>query len=218
MDFRKLASFLTKLKANNNKEWFEANRKEYEALRKDWIEFVAKLIKGISTFDPAIAGLDAKSTIFRINRDIRFSNDKSPYKTNFGSSMSPGGKKGMHAGYYFHVDPKEAFVAGGTYMPEPNVLAAIRQEIDYDPDGFKKIVEGKAAKKYFKGLEGEKLSRPPKGYEADNPAIEYIKHKSFIFSLKLSPKELLEKDIEKKIVDVCKAIKPLNDFLNKAEV
>jgi uncharacterized protein (TIGR02453 family) len=182
MDFSELHQFLDELKRNNTKEWFDLNRKRYESLRKSWINFVNDLIIEIAKFDPDFVNLEGKDCIFRINKDIRFSKDKSPYKTNFGASINIGGKKEFAGGYYFHFAPDEIFCAGGTYMPSAEKLAAIRQEIDYIYDDFSSIVNARNVVKRFKSLGGEKLSRPPKGYEAANPAIEYLKMKSFIWT------------------------------------
>ncbi len=215
MDFKRVIAFLKKLKANNNKDWFEVNRKEYEAIKAEWIDYVDVLIKGIGAFDPEILKLDPRKCIFRINRDVRFSADKSPYKTNFGASMNPGGKKSLLAGYYFHIDPSEVFIAGGVYMPTPEQLAAIRQEIDYNFKEFKAIAESKDIKKYFGKISGDALARPPKGYTEDNPAIGYLKQKSFLMVQKIPVKDLYEKDFEKKLFAAFKAMKPLNDFVNR---
>jgi uncharacterized protein (TIGR02453 family) len=217
MDFIELHRFLTELRDNNHKEWFDLNRKRYELLRKDWILFVADLIQEIALFDPDFANLEAKDCIFRINKDIRFSKDKSPYKTNFGASINIGGKKEFVGGYYLHFAPDEMFVAGGIYMPSPQKLAAMRQEIDYNFEVFKKIVESKAALKRFVKLDGEKISRPPKGYDLDNPAIEYLKMKSFIwtenFKLEQFSKKSILKDLSKSFLEM----KPLNDFIRNCE-
>ena len=124
-------TFLKGLKKNNNKPWFDANRKKYEASKADFISFVDNTISAITKFDPAVSSLKAKDCIFRINRDIRFSKDKSPYKSNMGAYINPGGKKINTPGYYFHCEPGQSFAAGGLYIPEPGVLAKIRQEIDY---------------------------------------------------------------------------------------
>jgi uncharacterized protein (TIGR02453 family) len=217
MDFIELHRFLSELRDNNHKEWFDSHRKRYESLRADWIKFVDQLIQEIAIFDPDIAGLVAKDCIFRINKDIRFSKDKSPYKTNFGASINIGGKKEFVGGYYLHFAPDEMFAAGGIYMPSPQKLAAMRQEIDYNFEAFQKIVHSKASLKRFSKLDGEKLARPPKGYEADNPAIEYLKMKSFIwtehFTLDQFAKKTLLKDLSKSYLEM----KPLNDFIRNCE-
>jgi uncharacterized protein (TIGR02453 family) len=216
MNVKPLLEFLKKLEKNNHKEWFDAHKKEYDALRKEWISFIQTVITGAATFDPDIAHLEAKNCIFRINRDVRFSKDKSPYKTNFGASMSKGGKKSEMCGYYIHLQPGECFIAGGAYAPMPEKLAAIRQEIDYNHEEFKKIVSSKSFREHFGSLSGEQLSRPPKGYEADNPAIGFLKHKSFLAYKKISDKEAMSDAFEKEILKIFRAVKPLNDFLNTA--
>ena len=216
MDFKNALQFLVKLKKNNNKEWFDKNKKEYDELRKEIILFVTGMIKNIQSFDPAMEGLEAKQCMFRINRDMRFSKDKSPYKTNFGLTFNRGGKSSFFAGYYLHIQPGGSFIAGGSYAPMPEHLAAIRQEIDYNFDEFKKILTNKEFKKYFGELSGEKLVRPPKGYELDNPAIEFLKHKQFLMWHSFDEKKLTEKDFEKYCTSVFKAMKPMLDFVNRA--
>lgn len=216
MDFKSLLTFLKGLEKNNNKEWFDGNKKTYEAIRKDWLGFVAETIAEAGRFDKDIAALEAKNCIFRINRDVRFSNDKSPYKNNFGMSLSKGGKKAEFCGYYLHIQPGTCFLAGGAYMPMPDKLAAIRQEIDYNAEEFVRIVTDKQFKKYFGKLSGETLQRPPKGYEADNPMIQFIKHKSFLAEYKLTDADLLDKKFQTKMIEVFKAMQPLNEFLNRA--
>jgi len=210
--------FLKELKKNNNKVWFDENRKLYESVKLDFYSVVDTLIAGIVKFDTSINGLAAKGCAFRINRDVRFSKDKSPYKTNMGASIAKGGKKINAAGYYFHCEPGQSFAAGGFYMPDAPQLAKIRQEIDYGFDEWKKIVESKVFKKYFvTGIEGiETLSRPPKGYDVSNPAIEYLKMKGFIVSRPFTDTELQNKNSIKEIVKTFEMMKPMIDFLNKA--
>jgi uncharacterized protein (TIGR02453 family) len=210
--------FLQRLKKNNNRPWFEANRKSYEAAKTDYSSLVDTLIAGIAKFDAPIGELKAKDCMFRINRDVRFSKDKSPYKTNMGASFSGGGKKADEAGYYFHCEPGASFVGGGIYMPQAPTLAKIRQEIDYNFDAFKKITDNKSFKKYFpKGLEvSDMLSRPPKGYDESNPAIHYLKMKSFFVSAPFADTALVEKNTSKEIIKAFEVMKPLIDFLNHA--
>lgn len=210
--------FLKDLKKNNNKPWFDEHRKQYEAAKADFYQLVDSVIAAIAAFDSSVAHLKAKDCAFRINRDVRFSKDKSPYKTNMGAFISKGGKKINSAGYYIHIEPGQCFAAGGFYMPDAPQLGKIRQEIDYSFDAWKKIVSEKSFKKIFvKGVEGiEVLSRPPKGYEAENPAISYLKMKSFIVSRNLSDKELQDKTAVKEIVKTYTAMKPMISFLNAA--
>ena len=209
--------FLKDLAKNNNKPWFDKNRKAYESAKDDFVQVVAQVIRGIGNFDPSIAALEAKNCTFRINRDVRFSKNKAPYKNNMAAYFNKDGKKGLGAGYYMHIQPGQSFVAGGIWMPEPPVLAGIRQEIDYNLDDWKKIVESRSFKKIFpKGLEGEALSRPPKNYDDNNPAIEYIKRKSFIVTRPFTDSEVQGKGFVKEVSKTFQAIKPLVDFINLA--
>lgn len=212
--------FLTDLKANNNKPWFDANRKTYETAKQNFIEVIEQLIKGIGKFDKGIeeSELKAKDCIFRINRDVRFSKDKSPYKTNFGAWFTAGGKKAAGAGYYFHIDSNECFFAGGVWMPENSDLKKIRDEIDYNFEELKGIFEAPDFKKFFPaGLDREAaISRPPKGYDAANPAIELLKLKSFTVSDTFEVSEALKKDFVPTILKGFEAINPFIVFLNRA--
>lgn len=209
--------FLNKLKNNNNKEWFDKNRSLYEAAKKDVELFVEELIISTSKFDPAIKHLEAKKCMFRINRDIRFSKDKTPYKINLAATISPGGKKSFSPGYYIHLQPGASFLAGGTWRPEPPQLNAIRQEIDYNADEFKKIISHKEFKKFFGGLsEEDKLKTVPKGYDKGHPEIEFLKNKSFIVVHDLKDKDVLSKDFLKHCISVFKTMYPLELFLRRA--
>lgn len=213
MDFNALAGFLAELRQNNHKEWFDAHKPTYQHLRADFIDFVNALIEGAASIDPQLAGLQAKDCLFRINRDVRFSANKNPYKTNFSAYLSKGGKKYPGAGYYFHFEPQASFLAAGIWMPEPNLLKAIRQEIDYGWENFATLL--RQAEKNGLSMEGEKLARPPKGYEAENPAIEILKYKSFVltapFVMESNSLEL-RKSFETRIAE----LKSFVYFLNQA--
>jgi uncharacterized protein (TIGR02453 family) len=210
--------FLVKLKKNNNKEWFDKNRAVYEIAKTDFREFVQETIQAISGFDKSIQHLEAKNCVFRINRDIRFSNNKTPYKTNIGAAISPGGKKSFSAGYYLHIEPGNAsFLAGGMWQPPAPQLNAIRQEIDYNTAEFKKILQHKDFKKFFKELSSEdKVKTAPKGYEKTHPEIELLKNKSFIVVHSLTDKEVVSKNFLKHVSEGFKAMYPLNTFLRRA--
>ncbi len=209
-------SFLSELKMNNNREWFLENQLKYKEARFNFDTFIQKVIDGIVEFDPILKGLESKNCVFRINRDIRFSHDKSPYKANFGAFIVRGGKKNgeKFAGYYLHIQPGECFIAGGAYMPRTPWLSAIREKIDDQPEQFKKILKNKEFIKYFKVLEGEKLKKPPKGFADDNPNIELLKHKSYLVMHYVSEKQIIAPDYYSHVTKVLKAMKPLNDFLN----
>jgi uncharacterized protein (TIGR02453 family) len=211
--------FLKNLKKNNNKPWFDEHRKQYETAKKDFEQLTAEVIKATAAFDTTIQHLQPKDCLFRINRDIRFAKDKTPYKTAFGMSLSKDGKKGVTAGYYLHCEPGAAFVGGGMWMPQPVELKKVRQEIDYNWEEFSGIVTDKKFTTAYNDLvktEEYTLSRPPKDYEGDNPAIAYLKLKSFVAMKPLSDDELMADGLVKKIADTFNALKPMLDFLNRA--
>jgi uncharacterized protein (TIGR02453 family) len=209
--------FLKKLKSNNNRDWFEMNKAKYLLAKEDVEKTVAELIHAIGKFEKGMAGLDARKCVFRIYRDVRFSKDKRPYKTNMGASMSPGGKKVHEPGYYIHFEPGNSFIAGGMWMPEPPHLAAIRQEIDYNAKEFLGIVNNKKFKKYFGSLSNEdKLKTVPKGYDRTHPQIEFLKLKSFIVVHDLSDSMVTSKKFIKEAAAIAQAMQPLNRFLSRA--
>lgn len=214
----KTLAFLKKIKSNNNKEWFDKNKEQFLEAKAEYETFIDAIIKGLRGFDKKIsADLKGKDCVFRIYKDVRFSKDKTPYKTNFGASINPGGRKSLVAGYYLHCEPGQSFLAGGVYMPEPNLLNAIRQEIDYNPDAFLKILKSASFKKYFKGLDNEDaLKSAPKGYDKDHPHIDILKNKHFVVSYELSDKQLLDKNAAKNILDGFKAMHPFLEYLREA--
>ena len=213
-------SFLKELKKNNTKEWFDANRKKYESAKADFAALTNAVIQSLGKKDPSIASLLAKDCTFRINRDVRFSKNKDPYKTNMGMYLSRGGKKSTFSGYYFHVEPGgNSFMGGGLYMPEPDVIKKVRQEIDYNWIEFNKIISQKRFKATYGDLqreEGMALSREPKGYEKDNPAIEYIKLKSWVATAPVTDQLLTSAHLVKEIVDTFATLHPMIAFLNHA--
>jgi uncharacterized protein (TIGR02453 family) len=208
--------FLKKLSKNNNKAWFDKNRDEYMAAKDDFEEFVTELLGHMAKLDAAFAEQKAKDCIFRIFRDVRFSKDKTPYKTHFSAYMSRGGKKFTGAGYYIHLEPGKSMAGGGLWMPEAPLLKKLRQEIDYNFKDFKGILNNATFKKYFKEVEGEKLKTLPQGYTADNAAIEYLKMKSIIARHPIDDKDLLGKTFAKKCGDTFAAMRPLIDFMNRS--
>ena len=212
-------SFLKGLKKNNDKSWFDGHRKEYDAARKDVEQFVQSIIDAHAKKDPGIAELEAKKCMFRINRDVRFSKDKSPYKTNFGASINEGGKKALAGGYYIHIEPGNSFAGGGIYMPMPPELKKVRQEIDYNAEEFEKIVTAKAFVSAYGGLsegDGLKLSRVPQGFDKDSPAAGYLMYKSYIAMTRLTDKELTDPAISKKILKAFETLQPLLAFIKRS--
>jgi uncharacterized protein (TIGR02453 family) len=212
---KEIINFLKALKGNNNREWFAENKEWYEKSKNDFSEFVDLLIFEIKKVDPAIGTLEAKDCQFRIYRDVRFSKDKSPYKTNFGAYISRGGKKLNFAGYYFHMEPGEYFMSGGVYMPQGPVLKAVRQEIFHRIKEFKAIINAPAFRKNFHGLsEMEKMKTAPKDFPKDFPEMELLKHKHYIMSKNITEKELLSPNLIKDARETYKAMVPFNHFLN----
>ncbi len=212
-------TFLEALKYNNNKPWFDAHRKEYEAAREDFAGFVNNLIAAFGNTEPAILHLKAKDCMFRINRDVRFSKNKEPYKTNFGAYINAQGKKSITAGYYFHLEPGASFTGGGLWQPMPPELAKVRQEIDYSLPEFEKILRTKKFNDTYGGLsveDGQILSRVPKGYEADNPAATYLKYKSFTALASLPDTELTTRSLLTTTTKAFQTLLPLITFLNRS--
>jgi uncharacterized protein (TIGR02453 family) len=209
--------FLKSLKKNNNKDWFEKNRKQYELAKTDYLDFVTKVLQELQNFDKTLLELQPKQCVFRLNRDVRFSKNKDPYKTNFGASFSKGAKKIQSAGYYFHLEPGENFVGGGLWMPMAPDLNKVRQEIDYCFKEFSSILKKPNFKTTYGDMDNSmKLVRPPKGFEIDNPALDYLKLKSFVVTRPMKDIELTDKALIKNVVKDFKSIAPLVHFLNRA--
>lgn len=211
--------FLKDLSENNHRDWFLANKTRYDAAQAEFLIFVEALFKQLVKVDPGVGHHRPKDCIFRIYRDVRFSKDKSPYKTHFGAYVSPALKKSeihTRAGYYIHLQPGESFVAGGAYTPESQWIKAIRQEIDYNSAEFLKIVKSKKFIDFFGDLEGERLKTTPKDYASNHPMIDYIKMKSFLATHSFKDKQVLSDDFLPETVKVFKAMAPLNAFLNRS--
>jgi uncharacterized protein (TIGR02453 family) len=211
--------FLKDLNKNNNKPWFDKNRLVFQDAKADFAQLIQTIVDKHGKKDETIKDLKAKDCMFRINRDVRFAKDKSPYKNNFGASINRGGKKSVYAGYYFHCQPGEAFVGGGLWVPMPPDLKKVRQEIDYCFTEFKKILSSKQFKKVFgdNNKDAEvSLVKVPQGFDKDNPAIEYIKLKSFLAMKRIDDKALLSKDLIKTTLEAYDALQPLIEFINNA--
>jgi len=212
-------TFLNDLKINNNREWFNANKGRYETAKKEFEEFIDRLILNIASFDPSIAHFTAKDCIFRIYRDVRFSKDKSPYKTHFGAHITSAPKKSeihSRAGYYVQIAPGDSFLGGGAYLPQSDWLQDIRQEISYHGNEFRAILSNPDFKKYFGEMEGEKLSKVPRGYNPDHPEIEFIKHKSFLGMSKCEDKLVTSAGFLDHCSNAFRALFPFDEFLNRA--
>jgi len=206
--------FLEELRFNNNKTWFDENRKRYEQSRANVEALITDILEHFASVED-VGKTTAKDCLFRINRDVRFSKDKTPYKLNMGALIGNGGRKTNERSYYLNIEPGNSFIAGGVYMPEPEHLKAIREAIAAD-NGKKltKILNHADFKKYFGTMEGESLKTAPKGYAADHPAIDLLKQKQFLASHKLDDADVLKDDFAQHFINVALAMKPFERFFN----
>jgi uncharacterized protein (TIGR02453 family) len=212
--------FLQALKKNNHKEWFDAHKKDADQSIQNVAALTERLIGRLATIDDSVAaaGLEGKKCLSRLYRDVRFSKDKTPYKTNFFAIISRGGKKSPYAGFYLHIEPGECFAGGGVYMPEPAELLKFRKEIDYNTEEWKAIVEKKSFLTMFPaGVEApSKLTRMPKDFEADSPGGDYLRYKGY-YTVKSLPDSVMQSaKAEGEIMAVFKAVLPMVHFLNTA--
>jgi len=208
--------FLSALKKNNNREWFQAHKKEYAKIRNNFEDFAGDLLENLKSFDVTLHNIEVKQCLFRIYRDVRFSPNKEPYKTHFGVYFAKNGGRNSHfAGYYLHLDPEESFFGGGIYMPLPEYLKEIRKEIYYQIDEFKTIINAPAFRDYYDGIEEiEKLKKTPADFPKDFPDIELLKNKHFFSSHYYNPQDALKEDFIGFVSAGFKAAKPLVDFVN----
>jgi uncharacterized protein (TIGR02453 family) len=208
--------FLNAIKNNNNRDWFIKNRSLFSAARDNFETFVQEIIYKIIDFEPIMKGLEVKNCVYRINRDIRFSNDKSPYKSHFGAFIVRGGKRNgdKFVGYYIHIEPGKSIIAGGAYMPPTPWLSAIREKIDEEPEKLIKIINNKDFIKYFGKIDGEKLKKAPKGFPSDHLYIDLLRFKSYLVVNEVSDEFVLNQSYFDHVLNVIKAMKPFNDFLN----
>lgn len=212
-------SFLRDLKINNNRDWFLDNKKRYELVKKEYYQFTSDLLEVMKSKDPSLESLEVKDCVFRINRDIRFSKDKSPYKTHLGVWFATAAKNAESAGYYLHIDPENPFVGGGLYCPQPDQIQKIRKEIHYFFDDLTEIVTEEKFVSNYKALnrdENSTLKNPPRGYEKDNPAIEFLKLKSYTATEYFDPKLFSHKDFLSLIAEKMITLQPLIAYINRA--
>ena len=212
----KVLEFLTDLSTNNNREWYHANKKRYEESREKVLFLSDVLINEIRKFDPEIPALSPKDCVFRIFRDVRFSHDKRPYKTNFGAFIAKGGRKSMNAGYYFHIDPEGSFAGGGVYMPPAEPLKAIREYMAENAEEFLDIIKDKNFKKVYPEMMDDKLKTAPKGYPKDHEHIDLLRYKSFVFSHQFSKSQVSANNYIENLVHSFKTLQPVKRFLNEA--
>lgn len=212
----KVLEFLTDLSANNNREWFNANKKRYDENREKILFLTEVIINETRKFDSEIPALSPKDCVFRIFRDVRFSNDKRPYKTNFGAFIAKGGRKSMNAGYYFHIDPEGSFAGGGVYMPPAETLREIRNYMADNGGEFLEIINDNNFKKTYPSMFNDKLVTAPKGFPKDHEYIDLLRYKSFAFTGKIDKSEITSDKFIKRVVDSFIKLHPAVQFLNNA--
>ena len=206
--------FLKELKKNNNRQWFTRNKDFYLESLEDFRQLVERIMVGIAKFDESVLELDPKKCLFRIYRDTRFAKDKSPYKTNFGARINMGGKKSHKAGYYIHVEPGECFLGGGLYHPSSERLAQVRQKISRDGAQFKKIINAKSFKENFE-LWGDQLKTCPKGFDKDDPMVEYLRYKDLVLLHGVPDKGVIARGFDTYSAKIFRKMVPFNSFLNE---
>jgi uncharacterized protein (TIGR02453 family) len=211
--------FLDDLRANNNRDWFLDHKKRYDLFKKDYHQLVSDFLDVMKPLDPTLELLEVKNCTFRINRDTRFSKDKSPYKSHIGVWLSSGTKGQSRAGYYVHIEKGACFIAGGFYAPLADDLKKVRKEIAFFHDELEVILNEKNFKKEFGDFdrnEKSTLKNPPRGYDKEHPAIELLKLKSFESSVQFDISEILQNDFVSKMSEKLILLKPLNEFVNRA--
>ena len=213
---REVLNFLSEIKENNNREWFEKNKEWYQTSRKKVVFLTELLIHELGKLDDEIGIQDPNQCVFRIYRDVRFREDKTPYKTHFGTYIAKGGRKGINAGYYLHIEPGASFVGGGSWSPPAEALKAIRTEIFDHPEEFKKIVYAPSFKKIYREFYNDKLKTAPKGFPKDFADIELLKYKSFAFDAPIADSVVEGDQFVEKVIISMKELTPLNRFLNNA--
>lgn len=216
MNIENILRFLSELKINNNREWFAENKAWYEQVRSDFELISKNLITEIARFDDEIKHVEVKDCVFRIYRDIRFSHDKTPYKTHFGVFIaSAGGRKSQRAGYYLHLDPAGCFLSMGVWCPQPNLLKALRQSVYDNIEELNEIRSNPEFSQYFNSFyEEEKLKTVPRGFPKDFPEAELLKLKHYLIDYKLDESSLTSNDFVVRIAGIMKCAYPFNKFLN----
>lgn len=206
--------FLKDLSENNNREWFQEHRAEYEVVREEFEKLLAAAITRISMFDESIRSVQPKDCTYRIYRDTRFSADKTPYKTHLGGYINAKGKKSDHCGYYIHLEPGNCMLAGGSYCPPPNILKALRQSIYENIDEYVSIVEDPSFKQYFPVIGESFLKTAPKGFPKDFKRIDYLKCKDFTCAYKVDDSFFMDANWLDKMEEVFVQLKRFSDFTN----
>jgi len=206
-------SFLEDLKENNHREWFQNNKTRYQEQYNYALQFADELLLRMKQID-TIETISGKKSLFRINKDVRFSKDKSPYKTNIGGALTRATKY-LRGGYYFHIEPGNCFLGGGFWAPSPEDLKHIRLQIAADPGPLQQILSSKEFIATFGQLEGEQLKSAPKGFSKDHPAIDLINYKQFLLIKKLTDEEVQSKQYLETVVSTFQAMRPFFDYMSE---
>ena len=206
-------SFLEDLKENNHREWFQNNKTRYQEQYNYALQFADELLLRMKQID-TIETISGKKSLFRINKDVRFSKDKSPYKTNIGGALTRATKY-LRGGYYFHIEPGNCFLGGGFWAPSPEDLKHIRLQIAADPEPLQQILSSEEFIATFRQLEGEKLKSAPKGFNKDHHAIDLINYKQFLLIKKLTDEEVQSKQYLETVVSTFQAMRPFFDYMSE---
>ena len=213
---KEILDFLTELSCNNNREWFHAHKDWYMRCMKKFEEFTAQWLEQLTAIDPELAGLQPKDCIWRIYRDVRFSHDKRPFKEWFGVfPAAKGGKKSDRSGYYIHIQPGQCMFAGGMWCPNKDLLHAVRREILANYDEVEDIFANPLTSKHFQDFDTDQmLKKVPLGFPTDFVHADWLKRKAYTFSTPLTDEEVCAPNFLEKVVEISRAAKPINDFLN----
>ena len=201
--------FLKELKQNNNREWFNENKSTFEAEQKKVKEFYNSVMEHLKVSD-----LIEKVKIFRIYRDVRFSLDKTPFKSHFGGQFTRATNK-LRGGYYLHISPGESFLAGGFWEPNKEDLVRIRKEFETDASEIRAIVNAPDFKKYFGTLKGDAVKTAPRGFDKNHPNIDLIRLKQFIVTRSFTDKEVLSPNFLTEVISSFKAMRPYLDYMSE---
>lgn len=212
-----ILDFMARLAANNNKEWMDAHRQEYQQARSYFKALTAQVLDGLKETDESLQNVRPEDCLFRINRDVRFSPNKVPYKLWMSAAIAEGGRHAESSHYYFHLQPGgESLAAGGIYTPSPEQLRKIRQEIDYNAGELKKIVDEPRFKEIWGPIQGDKLQRPPKGYPADHPNLALLQLKSYMALHTYTDDEVRDPAFVQNLIEALRSVQPFHEYLNVA--
>lgn len=214
MKTSKILEFLKELAANNNRDWFNDHKSEYDEVREMFENFIQQVILNLSQIEPSVLHLTPKECTYRIYRDIRFSADKTPYKTHIGGYINPFGKKSNHCGYYIHLQPGSCFIGGGSLCPPPRLLKSVREHIYDNIEDYIDIVESPSFKQYFKTIGMNFLKGAPKGFPKDFPYLKYLQNKEYIVEYPIDDQFFERPDSMEQMMEIFKEMKRLWDFVN----